>query len=40
MCKKTGKTIQLKREREVWSIDAYIEEDNEENNTQGFGRLG
>ena len=38
--KKTGKTIQLKRERNVWAIDAYIEEEAEENNAQGFGRLG
>ena len=38
--KKTGKTIQLKRDRNVWSIDAYIEEECEKNDAQGFGRLG
>ena len=27
--KKTGKTIKLRRERNVWTIDAYIDEDEE-----------
>ena len=40
VCKKTGKTIQLKRERNVWTIDVYIEEDTDQNEVQDFGRLG
>ena len=40
VCKKTGKTIQLKRDRNVLSIDAYIEEECEKDDAQGFGRLG
>ena len=36
--KKTGKIIQMTRERNVWTIDAFIEE--EPNQDDDFGRLG
>ena len=36
--KKTGKIIQLVRDRNVWTIDAYVEE--EVNECQGFHRRG
>ena len=36
--KKTGKIIQLVRDRNVWTIDAYIEE--ETNSNQDFHRRG
>ena len=38
--KESGKTIPLKRERNVWTIDVYIEEDAGRNESQGFGRRG
>ena len=37
--KKTGKTIKLRRERNVWSIDAYIDEDDE-TAVSSFARQG
>ena len=37
--KKTGKTIKLRRERNVWSIDAYIDEDDE-TTVSSFARQG
>ena len=36
--KKTGKIIQMTRERNVWTIDAFIDE--EPNQDGDFGRLG
>ena len=42
----TGKTLKLRRERNVWILDATIEVDNDEhcvdslNNDQGFARQG
>ena len=36
--KKTGKIIQMTRERNVWTIDAFIEEEPHQNND--FGRQG
>ena len=37
--KKTGKTIKLRRERNVWAIDAYIDEDDE-TAVSSFARQG
>ena len=36
--KKTGKIIQMTRERNVWTIDAFIDE--EPNQDDDFGRRG
>ena len=36
--RKSGKTIQMQRERNVWTIDAFIEE--EVQNSSPFGRQG
>ena len=36
--KKTGKIIQMSRERNVWTIDAFIDE--EPNQDDDFGRQG
>ena len=36
--KKTGRIISMTRERNVWTIDAYIEEDPDE--AGDFGRRG
>ena len=38
--KRSGKTIPLKRERNVWMIDVYIEEETGRNDSKGFGRRG
>ena len=36
--KSTGRTIAMRRERNVWTIDAFIQEDV--NEAPGFGRQG
>ena len=35
--KKTGKTIKMKRERNVWTIEAFVEDENEQSD---FARRG
>ena len=36
--KLSGRIISMKRERNVWSIDAFIDEDYDEAAASGFGR--
>ena len=38
--KKTGKTIQLRRDKNVWTIDAFIEEEVVEDDKAEFARRG
>ena len=38
--KKTGKCIKMKRERNVWTIDAYIDEDEDVDTAESFVRRG
>ena len=38
--KKTGKSIKMKRERNVWTIDAFIDEGDEVNAVSSFARQG